>query len=530
MNTTTSSMIEAIEAAKQGTKTVMRCPAHDDTNPSLSVGPGHDQPVVFHCHANCDPRDIIEAARLEWNDVSAELIEQKDIWTPAGSATHVYPYYDAEGNLAYEVLRVPQDGGGKRFIQRQPPTVQGGKPRWNLDGVERLPYRLPYVIEAVKAGRTIHIAEGEKDVHTLLGVIDEGEEATCNSGGAGKWQESYCHYFSGAQVVIYSDADDTGRAHARSVREMLMGVGARVRMVEPPAGLTRAGKPIKDVTDHLQNGGTLDSLLETTPESMGEKARTGMDVLDLITKQREPVEWAIEGTMAKGERLVLVGGEGSGKSTLCRQIGVCVAAGLHPFYLTAIQPKRVLFIDGENHPTQTVDSWSNFVGLMARHARPIERGMLTILEEWDAERDLTSNAGRDWLNERVWAYRPDLVILGPLTNLVQRDLREYEIVHRLRQTINGIRDVCNSALVMEHHAPLRGGNDSQREYRPYGSGLFLKWPDFGYAMQPTDDPKVYEWRKFRGDRVRGRRWPSSIREGMQHTNSIELPWMESDPL
>lgn len=528
MTTTATSMTEAIEAAKQGTKTIMRCPAHDDTTPSLSISPGTDQPVVFHCHANCDPRDIVEAAHLQWEEVCAEREEAADIWTPAGSASHVYPYHDEQGTLLYEVLRVPIDGGRKKFIQRQPGA--GGKYVWNLDGVRRVPYRLPQVLEAVKAGRIIHVAEGEKDVHSLLKVIEDGEEATCNSGGAGKWLAEFTPHFSGAQVVVYADADDTGRAHARSVREMLMEAGARVRMVEPPAGLTRAGRPIKDVTDHLNNGGTLDSLLETTPESQIEKARTGLDVLDLITRQREATEWAIEGTLAKGERLLLVGAEGSGKSTLCRQIGVCVSAGLHPFTLDAITPKRVLFIDGENHPTQTVDSWTNFVGLMARHAHPIERGMLTILEEWDAERDLTSISGRDWLNERVWAYRPDLVILGPLTNLVQRDLREYEIVHRLRQTINGIRSVCNSAIVMEHHAPLRGGGEAQREYRPYGSGLFLKWPDFGFAMQPTEERGVYEWRKNRGDRVRGRRWPSVIREGRQQHNSIELPWMEGDPI
>lgn len=528
MTTTTATMIEAIEAAKHGTKTVMRCPAHDDQNPSLSIGPGHDQPVVFHCHANCDPKAIVEAARLQWDEVCAEREERVDIWTPAGSASHIYPYHDEEGTLLYEVLRVPLDTGGKKFIQRRPGP--GGKHLWRLDTTRRVPYRLPQVLEAIREGRTVHIAEGEKDVHTLLAVIDEGEEATCNSGGAGKWLPEFADYFAGARVVIYVDADDTGRAHGREVHKMLVEAGATVSMVEPPAGLTRAGKAIKDVTDHIQNGGTLHTLLETTPESMIEKARTGLDVLDLITKQRDPVEWAIEGTMAKGERLLLVGAEGSGKSTLCRQIGVCVAAGIHPFTLDAITPKRVLFIDGENHPSQTVDSWSNFVGLMARHAHPIERGMLTILEEWDAERDLTSISGRDWLNERVWAYRPDLVIVGPLTNLVQRDLREYEIVHRLRQTINGIRAVCDSAIVMEHHAPLRGGGDAQREYRPYGSGLFLKWPDFGYAMQPTEERGVYEWRKNRGDRVRGRRWPSAIREGRQHASSIELPWMESEPV
>lgn len=532
MTTTTATMAEAIEAAKQGRRTVLRCPAHDDTNPSLSVAPGTEQDVVFHCHANCRAEDIVEAAGLEWADVCAEQQEQTtEVWTPFGT-THsgnVYPYHDEHGTLAYEVVRVPLDGG-KKFIQRVPDPTERSGYRWKLDGVERLCYRLPQVIEAIANGNTIHIAEGEKDVHSLLRVIPEGDEATCNSGGAGKWLGSYSHHFAGAQVVIYVDADDPGRAHAREVREMLTEHHARVRMVEPPAGLMPSGKPIKDITDHLTAGRGLDDLLETTPESMVEKARTGVDILDLIHRPRHQVEWAIEGTLAKGERLLLVGGEGSGKSTLCRQISVCTAAGLHPFTLNDIEAKRVLFIDGENHPQQTADSWVNFVGLAVAHKKPIQPGMLTVLEEWDSERDLSTKTGRDWLNERVWAYKPDLVVLGPLTNLVQRDLKEYEIVHRLRQTINGIRAVCNSAIIMEHHVPLRSGNDAKREFRPYGSGLFLRWPDFGYAMQPTDENGVYEWRKNRGDRVRGRAWPTILREGRTGHNSIEMPWMEGEPV
>jgi hypothetical protein len=530
VTTTTATMQEAIEAAKQGQRTVLRCPAHDDQNPSLSVSPGIEQDVVFHCHANCDPRAIVEAAGLEWGDVCAEREQTQEVWTPFGPASHVYPYYDEHGSLAYEVLRIPVDGGGKKFMQRVPDPTERSGFRWNIEGVERLPYRLPQVIEAVARGGTIHIAEGEKDVHSLLRVIPEGDAATCNSGGAGKWLGSYSHHFAGASVVIYVDADDPGRAHAREVREMLMEHGARVRMVEPPAGRLPSGKPIKDITDHLLAGRGLDDLLETTPESMVDKARTGVDILDLIHRIRQPVEWAIEGTMAKGERLLLVGGEGYGKSTLLRQMGVCVAAGLHPFDLSEIEPKRVLFIDAENHPQQTIDSWTNFVGLCVRHERPLQPGMLTVLEEWDSERDLSGNSGKDWLNERVWAYRPDLVILGPLTNLVERDLKEYEVVNRLRKTINAIRDVCNSAIIMEHHAPLRTGNDSTREWRPYGSGLFLKWPDFGYAMQPTEDKGTYEWRKFRGARVRGRNWPETLREGTTGANSIEFPWMSGGPV
>lgn len=531
MSTQTTSVEEAVEAAKTGRKTVLRCPAHEDHSPSLSISPGTEQDVVIHCHAGCSVEDVIAAAGLDWADVCAEQEQPTErVWTPAGDASHVYPYHDEHGSLLYEVLRVPM-GDRKRFFQRQPDESEASGYRWNIDGVRRLPYRLPQVLAAIANGGTIHIAEGEKCVHALLPRLPDGDEATCNSGGAGKFMPDYAHLFAGATVVIYADSDEAGRQHAREVRTMLLEQGCVVRVLEAPPGVDRQGKPIGDVADHLTAGGTLDTMLETTPESDAARARTGVDILDVVLRDRKPTEWVIDGTLARTERLIIIGGEGSGKSLLCRQIAACVAGGIHPFFGTEQEPRRVLFIDAENNPEQVVDSWQHLVGLTVRHGRPVERGMLTALEEWDAEHDLASASGAAWLCERVYAYRPDLLVLGPLTNLAHRDLREYETVDRMRRTINKARSICGSAVIMEHHAPHRGAGEKIREMRPYGSGLFLKWPEYCYGIQPIPDLQGhFEWRKNRGPRVRTRRWPDVLREGSAQVNSIEFPWVPAAPL
>lgn len=531
---------EAIEAAKQGRRTVLLCPAHDDRSPSLSIGPGRDQPVLINCHAGCDPKDIVEAEGLSWDDVCKPREDMEDtsaVWTPAGETTRnfVYPYRDADGTLLYEVCRVnitdPDGSRSKRFLQRRPDPENDSRYLWRLDATKRVPFNLPQLIAAVAEGATIHIAEGEKCVRALERVIPAEDVATCNSGGAGKWQGEFSEYFTpGTHVIIYADADDKGRQHAREVRENLTEAGCYVRTVEAPPGTLRNGKQITDVADHLEAGRTLASLIETTPESDAERARTGVDILTLVLRPKVETKYVWEGTLAASERMLLVGLEGHGKSTLLRQAAVMTAAGLHPFFGTRQEPKRVLYVDAENHPDQVVESWANLVGLCTRHASPISEGMLTVLEEWDGERDLTSREGATWMKERVYGYRPDLIIMGPLTNLVERDLSEYEQVNRLRKTVNGLRDICGSAIVMEHHAPLRSNGDKIREVRPYGNGLFLKWPDYGYAMVPTDIEGTYEWRANRGPRVRSRRFPAALRQGDPHTNSIEFPWMEAAPV
>lgn len=522
---TTTDLNEAIEAARLGRKTAMLCPSHADETASLSVGPGETQPVVITCFAGCETEDVLAAVGLTWADISNEEVkDSSSYWTPNGQASNIYPYHLHDGKLEFEVLRVPTGGGKKRFFQRTPDPDAAHGYRWNVDGVTRVPYRLPQVIAAVQAGKTIHVAEGEKCVHALLSILPEGEEATCNPGGAGRWRPEYGNWLAGAYVIVYADSDEVGRTHAREVRENLLEHGCAVTIVEAPPGLMKSGQPIHDVADHIAAGLDLSDLLETTPDSMAMRARTAVDWMDVIEREEVNFEYVIPDVLARSERLLLVGYEGSGKSLFARQIATCVASGVHPFTLQKIEHRRVLYIDAENHPGQVLGDWKRLARVLKHHGEP-QPGFLNVLEEWDSTIDLASRSGKAWLKERVHAYRPDLLVLGPLKNLVEDNLSSHETVSSLRWTINEVRSISDCAVIMEHHAPLRMAGDRKRELRPYGSGLFLGWPDFGYALEPTEERGVYGWSPFRGDRVRGRQWPQAFRWG---TSGLELPWMECD--
>lgn len=524
---TTMSVAEAVQEAMDGRTVTVRCSAHEDGSPSLSVKPGTTQPVMFHCHAGCDPVDIIESAGLNWADVCAPIETSTytaKVWTPDGDASKVYPYTDHEGLILYEVIRVDKPGGKKRIFQRRPDSTAPHGYAWNLDDTPRVLYKLPDVLAAVRDGMTVHVTEGEKCADALQVVLPEGEVSTCNSGGAGNWNEALTPVLAGASVVIHADADEPGRAHARAVREALVSVGCTVRILEAPAGVLPGGKHITDVADHLQAGRGLDALLETTPEALAERSKTGIDILELVKRPRGRVEFVIDNTLAKGERVVLVGLEGRGKSELLRQIAVMCAAGLHPWTgLPMSRRSKVLFIDPENHPDQVQDRWGHLIGLAARHEHPVEAGYLTLMEEWETDRMVDRPEGKAWLLERVHAYKPDLVIMGPLTYMTSKDLKDDEPVRRLRQAVNEARAVCNSAFIMEHHAPLKGATDKVRVVRPYGSSMLLRFPDYGYGMTPTDDERVFEWSETRGPRVRGRRWPSALRHG---SGGLEWPWVD----
>ena len=67
----------------------------------------------------------------------------------------LFDYRDEDSKLLYQVVRF----AGKNFKQRRPHG--NGEWLWKLDGVRRVPYRLP---ELLKSAGNLFIVEGEKDV------------------------------------------------------------------------------------------------------------------------------------------------------------------------------------------------------------------------------------------------------------------------------------------------------------------------------------------------------------------------------
>lgn len=215
---------------------MVTCPAHEDGNPSLSVSEGHEGRVLLRCHAGCETGDVLTADGLDFADLFADGVKRNMRVEVA-----VYGYTDEHGKPLFEVVRFHP----KSFRQRQPDGVT-----WNLKGVRRVLYRLPNVIEAVQAGSTVYVPEGEKDVHSLerAGVV-----ATCNPMGAGKWRAEYGKPLHGANVIIVADDDDPGREHARAVARSLESVAASVTIVTPAVG--------KDASDHLAAHKTIDDFV-----------------------------------------------------------------------------------------------------------------------------------------------------------------------------------------------------------------------------------------------------------------------------
>ena len=192
-----------------GDSGVARCPAHDDREPSLSIKKTDEGRLLWHCHAGCSQEAVAAALNARGLLDNASNRERKR--TPRRAISKVYDYLGPDGELLYQVVRKHP----KTFRQRRPDGKGGWI--WNLKGVPSVPYRLPDLI-AAKTDQ-VFVTEGEKDAYALaeLGLV-----ATCNPGGAGKWQDHFKGYFEDKRVVVLPDNDEPGRAHAKAVVRFLI--------------------------------------------------------------------------------------------------------------------------------------------------------------------------------------------------------------------------------------------------------------------------------------------------------------------
>ena len=275
--------------------------------------------------------------------------------TPIGDASRTvvaeYDYRDEEGRLRYQVVRFHP----KTFRQRRPEP--GGGWNWKLDGARPLLYRLPELIQAVAAGDTIYVVEGEKDADRLCSA---GVMATCNSGGAGKWLSSFSGYFQNARVVIVRDKDKPGTEHAREVFRQLRPVASDIRVVEARTG--------KDASDHLDAKHTLAELVPVWPAAADLRLsdpvawkrrmlRMSFDATDPIrtvnaaealarpNEPRWPTGLRGETTKLPNFRgvVIVAGVPSSGKSYLALASGIDAAlAGWDVLYLSCEMSERVL--------------------------------------------------------------------------------------------------------------------------------------------------------------------------------------------
>lgn len=296
------------------------------------------------------------------------------------------------------------------------------------------------------------------------------------------------------------------RDHARR-RHLIM---AATRAVQ------QAGNPATDLADSLLGLVTVvEDLIDTTTTDVAPP----LTVADFLIGE-DVQEWVVPGLLERGDRVLVTGGEGAGKSAWLRQIAVCTAAGLHPVTLQPIPAGRVLIVDMENSRSLLRRHLRYLTWLAARDGTPVDPDRLRIVHR-PAGVDLGSLEDVGWLSREVELAKPDLIVGGPLYRLHSSSLDKEDAARTITVALDNICQRARAALILEAHAGH--GAAGQRWWRPAGSSLFLRWAAFGLGLQPNKDGTVTveQWRGARDERF----WPERLRRGGKGS----WPWVEDAP-
>jgi putative DNA primase/helicase len=186
-----------------------------------------------------------------------------------GKIVATYDYFDhITGDFLMQVVRYEPKG----FSQRRPDPDRPSEWARTVPAECRTLYN---AARAYNAKGVVLIVEGEKDVDNLAEI---GVVATCNPGGAEKWQDNYNEILRDKDVVLVPDNDPQlrnkstgalqfhpdgrprhpGQDHADMVGAALQGIAKSIRILHLP-GLPEKG----DISDWLEvEGNDKDALLE----------------------------------------------------------------------------------------------------------------------------------------------------------------------------------------------------------------------------------------------------------------------------
>lgn len=334
------SRLEAIlsrleKVKRQGTGYVARCPAHEDKDPSLSVGTGRSG-ILFHCWAGCTADSIRVALDLPWSALFWEgkqpetknaRLDRRGMELEAIMAAErlqgepgVLATLRARRGWAGQALgglgigwdgrrlTIPVKDGEDRMhdVLRYDPL---GPPKWKMlagKGRSRLPWPRP---ESLEAG-VLWLVEGEGSVISMASV---GLKAVALPGSISKpsgdtsrpakfqgvgwhpaWAKRFKHF---PRIVCIPDCDSQGRNLMTTASYDLQQQGLHVTTVD--LGFDR-GFDVGDLLAPAKDGVTrkhirdwllmMDRLSLTKQNQLGEGREMLKDWFAYMTEQSAPEE------------------------------------------------------------------------------------------------------------------------------------------------------------------------------------------------------------------------------------------------
>lgn len=236
---------------------------------------------------------------------------------------------------------------------------------------------------------------------------------------------------------------------------------------------------------------------------------------DVFNAEDDLRPWIMPNMLRTNERMIITGPEGGGKSVLVAQMCLGAAMGINTLSagFDKHEPLRVLMLDVENDRLQVRNNM--------RKVYPVLKEMNDVQPniEWvDIQHiDLADPVEQQKVIKLAKERQPQLMYMGSLYRLAPEGEKVDAAFTNISRTVDRIRAETGASVLLEAHAGHGLSND-RNGMRPYGSSMWMRWPEFGFGMVRHNQSGNIQLKNWRGHRSDDRNWPAGLRRG------TVLPW------
>ena len=193
----------------------------------------------------------------------------------------------------------------------------------------------------------------------------------------------------------------------------------------------------------------------------------------LVNEPSPPIQWLVADLLPLVGLSLLAAKPKVGKSTLARSMSVAVAQGV-PWLGRKVQQGRVLYINLEEHRARVAEHFRKFQindtdELLLRFGPPSENGIV-------------------WLKKQLEEYKPALVIVDPMIDLVSvKDISEYAAVARALGQFLNLAHSFGTHICLVHHN--NKGVDQNQGLEILGSTALLGRVDCAILLSRDNDKR-----------------------------------------
>ncbi len=375
---------------KSGQGWLVRCPAHDDREASLSVRQTEDGTILVHCFAGCAPKEIVDALGITFADLRGtpdpsggeerkkspagsqgdrpsglrleDYIRAKKLDPATAELCGITEIQVRQDDRLVPALRIPYFDEDERPLRARIRLSLDGKKRFSWERGSESPSLYGLWLLALFKNpapgkrKYVLLVEGESDCHTgwqhglpVIGVP-----------GATMWQKPFADFFGEFErIYLWKEPGKAGHEFVRKIFESWKDRRGGERLFVIEAEVVGA-KDLSEIHIRSDTGTEFRTRFETALR----QARPAEDVLDdfpsrldlfsLFSEPAPKLDFVLPGLLAGSVGSVVAAG-GTGKSLWALQAAIAVAGGPDTLEIgrllsDPLPTGKVVFLTAEDPP------------------------------------------------------------------------------------------------------------------------------------------------------------------------------------